>query len=185
MLRISGAWNFETLLRNPTLVVWLQLPLRCNTYFFQYWYWELWTENRWGRDRKYCFGNFFFGSAWIVDWWRVVRSGRKSYLWAAEIASLYSRDFNSNKHDTFWHVVTTGYFYVLFLWIIAISDCLLEIYKNVGFLLSTIAFTVNSHADDHIIESYISFFIKIHVKFWPRFLIFKLDLNVKHCSYFL
>ena len=101
----------------------------------------------------------FFGSAGIVDGWRVVRSGRKSYLWAAEIASLYSRDFGqSNKYDTFWHVVTTEYFYVLFLWIIAISDCLLEIYKNVGFLLSTIAFTVNSHSDDHVIESYISFF---------------------------
>ena len=28
------------------------------------------------------------------------------------------------------------------------------------------------------------FFIKIHVNFWPRFFIFKFDLNVKHRSYF-
>ena len=48
------------------------------------------------------------------------------------------------------------YFYVLFLWTIAVSDfCLLEIYKNLGIPLSTIiftiyfhAFTVNSNADN-------------------------------------
>ena len=27
---------------------------------FQCWYWELWTENRWGRGRKHCFNNFCF-----------------------------------------------------------------------------------------------------------------------------
>ena len=48
----------------------------------------------------------------------------------------------SNKQDTFWHVVWTGYFYVLFSWAIAVSDFL-------ELLLSTLTFTVNSHADDH------------------------------------
>ena len=44
----------------------------------------------------------------------------------------------------------TGYFFILFLWAIAVSDfCLLEIYKNLGFLLFTITFTVNNHADKH------------------------------------
>ena len=52
----------------------------------------------------------------------------------------------SNKHGTFWHVVTTGYFYVLFLWTISV----------LGFLLSTITFTVNSHADNHFYK-YICF----------------------------
>ena len=53
----------------------------------------------------------------------------------------------SNKHDTFWHVVWTGYFYVL--WAIAVSDfCLLEIYKNFCLPVSTITFTVNSHTDN-------------------------------------
>ena len=62
-------------------------------------------------------------------------------------------DMLRNKHDTFWHVVTTGYFYVSFLWTIAVSDSyLLEIYKNLGFLLSTITFTVNSHADNHFFK---------------------------------
>ena len=78
-------------------------------------------------------------------------SGRNSYLGAAEIASFSSRYFSrTNKNNTFWQDVTTGYFYLLFLWTIAVSDfCLLEIYKNLGFLLATITFTVNSHEDNH------------------------------------
>ena len=52
------------------------------------------------------------------------------------------------KHDTFWHAVSTGYFYVLFLWPIVVSDFRpLETYKNLGLPLSTITFTVNSHAE--------------------------------------
>ena len=44
----------------------------------------------------------------------------------------------------------TGYFYDLFSWTITVSDfCLLEIYKNLGFLLSIITFTINSHADNY------------------------------------
>ena len=40
----------------------------------------------------------------------------ESYLVPAEIASISSRDLSqSNKHDTFWHVVSTGYFSILFL----------------------------------------------------------------------
>ena len=76
---------------------------------------------------------------------------------------------------------------------IAVLDFrLLEIYKNLGFPLSTITFTiyfhaltVNSHADNHfykyiklfninIIQFEISFFIKMYVK-----VIFKFDLNMK------
>ena len=91
------------------------------------------------RERqKALFCSFMvFSGVWIVNGWGVVGKGRKSYLGAAEIASFSSRNFSrSNKHDTFSHVVTTGYFYVLFLWNIAVSDfCLLEIYKNLGFLL--------------------------------------------------
>ena len=136
----------------------------------------------------------FIGGAWILDRWGVEGWGRKSYLGEAEIASFASRDFSrSNKFDTFWHVVTTGYFYVLFLWTIAVSDfCLLEIYKNLGFLLSIITLTYHSHADNHfynlflnIMQFEIRFFIKIHVRFWPRLFICKFDLNVKHRSYFL
>ena len=57
---------------------------------------------------------FLFGGAWIVGgwWWRW---GRKSYLGLAEITSFSSWDFiGSNNHDTFWHVVPTGYFYISF-----------------------------------------------------------------------
>ena len=100
---------------------------------------------------------------------------RKPYLGPVEIAIFSSRDFSRiNKHDTFWVAVSTGYFYVLFLWAIAVSDCLLlGIFKNLVPPLSSITFTVNSHAVNHFYK-YICFkyhtvwnyffFIKIHVK---------------------
>ena len=62
----------------------------------------------------------------------------------------------SNKHGTLWHVVTTGYFYVLFLWTISV----------LGFLLSTITFTVNSHADNH-------FYKHICFKYYTRHVLTK------------
>ena len=61
-----------------------------------------------------------------------VRGVRKSYLEPAQIVSFSSQDFSwSNMHDTFQHVVMTAYFYVIFLWAIAVSDFFsLEIYEN-------------------------------------------------------
>ena len=39
---------------------------------------------------------------------------RNSYLRPTELASFSSRDFSqSNKHDTYWHVVPTENFYVV------------------------------------------------------------------------
>ena len=126
----------------------------------------------------------FFGGALIVEGWGVVRWSRKSYSRPAEIAPFSRRDVSrSNKHDTFWHAVSTGYFYVLFLWPIVVSDFRpLETYKNLDLPLSTIAFTVNSHADNHfykymylfqIICSMQSVFIKIHVKVFNTQIWFK------------
>ena len=128
---------------------------------------------------------FFFDGALTFDCWGVVGMSRKSYLEPAEIASFSSRNFSrSNKHNIFWHVVSTGYFYDLFLWAIAVSNfCPLEIYKNLGLPFSTITFTINSHADNHFYE-YIYlfqilycmkslFFIKMHVKVF----LFKFDSN--------
>ena len=85
----------------------------------------------------------FFGGALIIDGWGVVGWGRKSYF----------RDFGrSNKHGTLWHSDN------LFLWGITLPDfCHLEIYKNLGLPLSTISFTVNSHADNHFYK-YVYFF---------------------------
>ena len=92
-----------------------------------------------------------FGGALIISRWGVVGWGRKSYLGLVDIESFFSQDFSrSNKHDTFWLVVFTEYFHVLFLWAIAVSDFSpLEIYKNIGLRLSFITFTINSHADNH------------------------------------
>ena len=115
---------------------------------FQFRYCQLCVKDWWGGGRKHC-EFLFFGGALIVGWWGVFEWGRKTYLWLAKTASFSSQHFSrSNKHDTFQHVVSTGYFYALFLWAIAFSDFRpLEIYKNVGLPLSFITFTVNSHAD--------------------------------------
>ena len=77
--------------------------------------------------------------------------GRKSYLGPADIVSFSSRDLSRrNKHDTFWLVLLTGYFFVLFLCAIVASDFLpLEIYKQLVLPLSGITFTANSQADHH------------------------------------
>ena len=46
---------------------------------------------------------------WFFD--GVLGLGRKSYLGPVKITSFSNRDFSQiNKHDTFWHVVSTGYF---------------------------------------------------------------------------
>ena len=93
----------------------------------------------------------------------------------------------SNKHDTFWHVVPSGWFDLLFLWAIAVSDFLpFEIYKNLGPPLSGITFTVSSYADNHfykyiylfqILYSMKSvFFIKIHVQVFHIQIWFKCEI---------
>ena len=96
------------------------------------------------------FANFF--SALIVDGLGAVGWVRKVYLGPAKIDSFSSQDFSwSNKHDTIWHVISTGYFHFLFLWAITVSDFHpFEIYKNLGLPLSTITFTINSHRDNHL-----------------------------------
>ena len=78
---------------------------------------------------------------------------RKSYIGPVEIASFSNQDFSrSNKY-----VVSTEYFYVLVLGVIAVTDFHpLGIYKNSGLSLSTITFTVNSHANNHFYK-YICF----------------------------
>ena len=66
----------------------------------------------------------------------------------------------------------TGYLYVLLLGTIAVSDfCLLEIYKKLVFLLSTITFTVNSHADNHFYKYNYLFQILCSLKwiFWLKY----------------
>ena len=140
-----------------------------NLLAFQYWYCELCVKNRWGRGRKHCFVSFcFICGAIIVDGWRAVGWGRRSYLGTAEVESFSSQDFSqSNKHDTFWHVLTTGHFYVLFLWTITVLDfCLLEIYENLGFLLSAISFKVSNTQITISMNIFICF---KYYKIWNQF----------------
>ena len=130
-----------------------------------------------GGGRKHCSVNFgsLGGRGCFNHWW--MRGGgwhRKSYLGPTETAPFSSQNFIwSNKHETFWHVALTGYFFVLISWTIAVTDfCPLEIYENLGLPLSTVTFTVNSHADSYFYK-YVcfkcytvwnKFFIKIHIK---------------------
>ena len=81
------------------------------------------------------------------------------------MSSFSSRDlYRHNKHDSFWLVVSTGYFYILFLWAIFVSDFLpLEIHKHLVLSLSSITFTVNSE-DNHFYKYIYLFQILYSVK---------------------
>ena len=146
-----------------------------------------------GRKKALLCEFLFFGGTWIVGVWGEV--GQKFYLGPDEIASFSSRDFRrSDKHDKFWHVVSTVFLRFV-SWTIAFSDFRpFKIDKNLGLSLSTITFAVSSHADIHFYKyiywfqilysiSHI-FFIKIHVKVLGKDFCIKLDLTVKHRSYF-
>ena len=118
---------------------------------FQYWYCEPCVENRWGGGRKHCFVKLY--SLLVVD------SVRMNYLFRASWnrITFFSQ---SNKHNTLWHVLSTGYFYVSFLWTIAASDFRsLEIYENLGLPWSSITFTASSHTDNHFYK-----YIPLHEK---------------------
>ena len=106
----------------------------------------------------------FFGVALLVGGWGVVGRGRTSYQGPAEISSFSNLDLSrGNKHDSFWLVVSTGYFYILFLWAIVVSDFLpLEIHKHLVLPLSSITFTANSQADNHFYK-YIYLFLLFQV----------------------
>ena len=98
-----------------------------------------------------------------------------------------SRDLSRcNKHDSFWLVVSTWYFYILFLWDIVVFDFLpLEIHKHIVLPLSSITFTANSQADNHfykyiylfqILYSMKSVFYKIHFKVFSIQVWFKCEI---------
>ena len=157
-------------------------------FFFVLILWNLCGKPIRGRQKALLCYFLFFGGALIVGGLGVVGWDRKSYLKSAEIAYLSNRDFRrSNKHDTFWHVVSTGYFYVLFLWAIAISDfCPWEIDKNLGFpcLLSPLQVTatqiiisINIFICFKYYTVWNQFFIKMHVKVLTKVI-------YKHRSYF-
>ena len=116
----------------------------------------------------------FFGGALTVGGWWLMGFCRRSCIGTPEITSFSSPNLSrSNKHDTLSHDVSTGYFYISFLWVIAITDFRpLEIYKNLDLIPSTITFTVGSQADNHFYKyncfKYYTvwnyFFIKIHIR---------------------
>ena len=118
---------------------------------FQFWYSKLCVENRWGRregGRKHVLLIFVLWCCFTCRWVR--GCGRKFYLGPAEILSFSSQDLSPcNKHDSFWLVISTGYFYILFLWAVVSDFPTLEIHKHLVLPLSNINFTGNSQAYNH------------------------------------
>ena len=80
-------------------------------YLFTFQLWSLCGKPIMGRQKV-----LFFGGTLIVGGWGAVEWGRKSYFGPVEIVSFSNRDFSrNNKHDTFWYVVSTGYFCLIFV----------------------------------------------------------------------
>ena len=158
---VGAQMRFEILVEESNTCGPSSIAIRMKYLFaFQFWYCERFAENRWGGDRKHCFVNFrslaVLSLSLVEGLWG---EGWKSYLGPAEIASFPSRHLSGgSKHYTFWDVISTSYFYVLFLWAIAVSDFLpLEIYKNLDHPLSCVTSTVTKHAENYFYK-YIHWF---------------------------
>ena len=137
-----------------------------------------------GRQKTLFCQYFFFVGALIIIEWKVVGWGRRSSSGLPEIAFFSRQDFNrSDKHDIFWQVVSTGtgYFYVLFLWPIVVSDfCLLEICKDLGHpcqlsLLHSTAMQITISVN--IFVSNIQYEISFLLKYTLRFFIYKFEIK--------
>ena len=120
----------------------------------------------------------FFGGSLRVSGWVVLGCCRKSYLRPAETVSFSRLDFSqNNKHDTFWHVASTGYFFVLLLWDIAVSDfrpleiCKMQALHCLLSLLLSTATQITIPINIFICFKYSMksvFFLEIHVKVWAK-----------------
>ena len=121
---------------------------------FQFLYCKLCVKNRWtGREgaESNVLLIFVLWGCFACRWERGCRLGQKVLFRSAVISSFSSRDLSRrNKRDWFWIVVSTGYFYILFLWAIVVSDFPpFKIHKHLVLPLSSITFTVNSQADNY------------------------------------
>ena len=133
-------------------MVWVQLPLGWDTIYFSTLILSaLYGRPMTGRQKTLFPYSFFFAGALIVGGWKVLGLGRKSCLRPAQVTSFSRRDVSwSSKHDTTLHVVLTGYFYFLLLWIISVSDFRpLEFYENLILPLPITTFTVSSYTYNH------------------------------------
>ena len=121
---------------------------------FQFWYCELCVENRWGGSEGAEIIVLLIFSLWRCFNRRCVRGRgleQKVLFRPVKITSFSSRHLSwRNKHNSFWLVVSTGYFYILFSWAIVVSDfLLLEIRKHSVLSLFSITFTANNQANNH------------------------------------
>ena len=129
---------------------------------------------------------FVLWHCFTCRWVRGCGLGQKVLFRASWNIIFFQPGFKRNKDDSFRLVVSTGYFYILFLWAIVVSDFLpLEIHKHLVLPLSSITFTANSQADNHFYKyiylfQYYTvwnlFFIKIHAKVFGIQVWFKCEI---------
>ena len=111
-------------MRTPTLAVWIQLRLGWNTCLLLN---SVIVNILWKTDDGEAENIVLL----MFVLWR--NFNRWLVLFRASWNCIFFQPgfCRGNKHDTFWHVLSTRYFYVLFLWVIAVSDFSpLEVYKN-------------------------------------------------------
>ena len=161
-----GTWNFEILAEDFNAGSPSSFTVRMKYLFaFQFWYWKVCVKTRWGewgrgRGRKHCFVNFCSLALLYLSMGEGLWVGQKVLFRASWNLNFFSRDLTGhNKHDSFWVVALTEYFYILLLWTIVISDCLpLEIHKHLPLPFPSIIFTANRQADNHFYK-YIYLFL--------------------------
>ena len=103
-----------------------------------------------GRQKAMFCWFLFFVSALMSGEWGMVGWGRKSYLWAAEIASFSSRDFSRGSRlthsDMLYQLdISNFHFYEPLPFQIFFSGKFL---KLLGLSSCTITFTVRNHGDN-------------------------------------
>ena len=115
-----GTWNFEILAEDFNAGSPSSFTVRMKYLFaFQFWYWKVCVKTRWGewgrgRGRKHCFVNFCSLALLNLSMGEGLCVGKKVLFRASWNLIFFSRDLTGhNKHDSFWVVALTEYFYIL------------------------------------------------------------------------
>ena len=96
---------------------------------------EICVPNQWAHKRSFLvwvqllFGwnTYLFSNSNTVDFVWKADEGEVEGIVLLIFVSFSWNFSQSNKHDTFWHIVLTGFFYLLFLRAIVVSDFFLSL----------------------------------------------------------
>ena len=125
---------------------------------------------------------------WVYKTWRLFPLADEHSI---AVMIVGSQIVSYGTHDSFWLVVSTAYFYILYLWPIVVLHFLpLETHKHLVLPLSSITFTANNQADNHfynyiyLFQIFIQYEISFLLRYTLRFLVSKFDLTVKYRPYY-